>query len=135
VAYTIGQSPLTRLIERYEIADLQKLQLHCYRSSMSLIDRDDRHPTALRVGILITYVSSLCLPTAKVTKKLLCCSGYFYNASVGRVHPAASLLAEACQIAYSLGLHRDDLDLSSSTNRIETEQRRRLFWHLYAVDM
>jgi hypothetical protein len=52
VAYTIGQSPLSRMGE-YDRAELSSLQHRCHRASMNLLDRSYRDPNVMQVGTLV----------------------------------------------------------------------------------
>jgi hypothetical protein len=61
--------------------------------------------------------------------------GYFYCQSVGRGNRAMTLLAEACQLVHLLGLHDDITTSTKGLDCIELEIARRVFWHVYAVDM
>lgn len=56
---------------------------------------------------------------------------YFCCQSRGQVHHALALLAEACQLTYLLRMHEE----TDQTGIVERELRRRIFWHVYAVDM
>lgn len=56
VAYTIGQSPLSRTETRFARDHLEQLQRRCYRASMTLLDKNYQHPSLSQIGILITYV-------------------------------------------------------------------------------
>ncbi|GMK57856.1 hypothetical protein CspeluHIS016_0406900 [Cutaneotrichosporon spelunceum] len=77
-----------------------------------MFDRTYKSPTLVHVGVLM--------------------ANYFCCQSRGEVHRALSLLAEACQLTYFLRMHED---LPDEQNVIERELRRRIFWHVYAVDI
>jgi hypothetical protein len=55
--------------------------------------------------------------------------GYFYCQSTGETNRAIALLAEACQLTHVLCLRGTD-----EPDFIEQQLRRRVFWHVYAVD-
>lgn len=50
---------------------------------------------------------------------------------MGQVHRAFAFLSEACQLTHILRMH----DPPEEGNFVERELRRRIFWHVYAVDM
>ncbi|RSH88652.1 hypothetical protein EHS25_002879 [Saitozyma podzolica] len=63
-------------------------------------------------------------------------SGYFCCQSVGQVNRASALLSEACQVAHNLRLHESgDIPEFQDLDTVEMELRRRVFWHVYAVDI
>lgn len=67
---------------------------------------------------------------------MLCSArAHFHAKHTSKGLKAAQLLAEACQIVHSLGLHNDVFSRSTSHNFIDVQQSRRIFWHLYAIDM
>lgn len=112
MSYTIGQSPLSRTETHYSRDQLERLQRRCHRASMALLDRSYRAVNLYQIGTLIT--------------------GYFCAQSMGQGHRAAALLAEACQLSHILRLQDA---AANGTDTIEREQRHRVFWHVYAVDI
>lgn len=61
--------------------------------------------------------------------------GYFYFQSVGNTTCAAALLSEACQLTHLMRIIHADAGEPSGRDFVETELLRRLWWHVYAVDM
>ncbi|BEI86643.1 hypothetical protein CcaverHIS002_0609300 [Cutaneotrichosporon cavernicola] len=111
VAYTIGQVPLNRMQPMYSRATLERLQRRCHRASLVMLDRSYAEPTLVHVGVLM--------------------ANYFCCQSRGQVHRALALLAEACQLTYLLRMHED----KDQPNIVDRELCRRIFWHVYAVDI
>jgi hypothetical protein len=64
----------------------------------------------------------------------LTCSDTFYLLSIGLGHTAASRLGQACQLAFSMGMHDDAKTDSLGLDAIEVQLRRRVFWQLYVSD-
>lgn len=61
-------------------------------------------------------------------------SDTFYLLSIGLGHTAASRLGQACQLAFSMGMHDDAKTDSLGLDAIEVQLRRRVFWQLYVSD-
>ena len=64
----------------------------------------------------------------------LTCSDTFYLLSIGLGHTAASRLGQACQLAFSMGMHDDAKTDTLGLDAIEIQLRRRVFWQLYVSD-
>jgi len=123
VAYTIGQSPLARL-GNYTRQELHWLQRRCHSASISMLDRRYRQVTVNQICTLMT-----CVRGDEGQHDVLMLSGYFYCQSTGETNRAIALLAEACQLTHVLCLRGTD-----EPDFIEQQLRRRVFWHVYAVD-
>ena len=62
-------------------------------------------------------------------------SGYFYCQSVGKTNRALTLLAEACQLMFLMRMHDDDATAGMGLDAVDIQLRRRIWWHVHAVDM
>ena len=54
---------------------------------------------------------------------------------MGKTTRALTLLSEACQLMHLLHMHDDEVTAGLGLDAVEVQMRRRIWWHVYAVDM
>ncbi|RSH85084.1 uncharacterized protein EHS24_006677 [Apiotrichum porosum] len=114
VAYTIGQAPLNRMEGEYSREELARLQRRCHRGSLVLLDRAYDTVTLQHVGVVM--------------------ANFFCSQSLGQDHRAQVYLSEACHLIHIIRLEHAQQQ-PEEIDFIEREMFRRMWWHVYALDI